>query len=259
MSTAATAPKAGTAPRRILAVASGKGGVGKTWFSVTLAQALAASHRTLLFDGDLGLANIDIQLGLSLDRDLASVISGKATLAQIVAPCPQGGFDILAGRSGAGNLASLSAAQLNNLMAQLATVATGYERIILDLGAGIEPTVRTLAASADTTIIVTTDDPTALTDAYAFIKVTALRDPSAHMAIVINLAENHNQGRRTYETLLKACQNFLKLSPPLLGVIRRDRLVREAIRAQMPLLTRSPNCDAANDVAAAAKQLAELR
>ena len=204
MNTTATAPQAGTAPRRILAVASGKGGVGKTWFSVTLAQALAASYRTLLFDGDLGLANIDIQLGLTLDRDLASVISGKATLAQTVAPYPVGGFDILAGRSGAGNLASLSAPQLQNLMSQLAAVANGYERVILDLGAGIEPTVRTLAARADTAIVVTTDDPTALTDAYAFIKVTALRNPTADIAIVINLAENHDQGRRTYEILLKA-------------------------------------------------------
>ena len=144
-------------------------------------------------------------------------------------------------------------------MSQLAAVANGYERVILDLGAGIEPTVRTLAARADTAIVVTTDDPTALTDAYAFIKVTALRNPTADIAIVINLAENHDQGRRTYEILLKACQNFLKLSPPLLGVVRRDRLVCEAIRAQMPLLTRSPNCPAANDVEAVAQQLANAK
>ncbi len=257
MMTTATAAKAAT--QRILAVASGKGGVGKTWFSVTLAQTLAGSHRTLLFDGDLGLANIDVQLGLTLDRDLASVISGNATLAQAVAPCPHGGFDVIAGRSGAGSLASLSPARLSNLMSQLTTLAASYQRIILDLGAGIEPTVRTLASYAHTTIIVTTDDPTALTDAYAFTKLTALRDPNADLAIVVNLAENHQQGRRTYDTLLKACQNFLKISPPLLGVIRRDRLVREAIRAQSPLLTRSPNSPAAADVEAVARQLAALK
>lgn len=259
MMTTSTAAKTQAAPRRTLAVASGKGGVGKTWFSVTLAQALAGSHSTLLFDGDLGLANIDVQLGLSLERDIADVISGDVTLAQAVAPCAQGGFDVLAGRSGAGNLASLSPAQLSNLLSQLASVSANYQRTILDLGAGIEPTVRSLASNADTTIIVTTDDPTALTDAYAFIKLATLRDPNADLAIVVNLAEKREQGRRTYETLLKACQNFLKISPPLLGVLRRDRLVREAIRAQTPLLTRSPNCEAAADVEAVARQLSILK
>ncbi len=256
MTNTATVSKTKAARQRMLAVASGKGGVGKTWFSVTLAQALASSCRTLLFDGDLGLANIDVQLGLTLDRDLASVISGAHTLAETVASFPHGGFDILAGRSGAGNLASLSPAQLSNLMSQLTDLATGYERVILDLGAGIDPTVRNLAARSDITIVVTTDDPTALTDAYAFIKLAALRKPDSKFGIVVNLAENHTEGQRTYETLLKACQNFLKISPPLFGVIRRDRLVRDAIRAQAPLLTRSPNSEAGADVEAVAQRLA---
>jgi hypothetical protein len=94
--------------RNVVAVASGKGGVGKTWFSITLAHALArAGHRTLLFDGDLGLANIDVQLGVAPYRDLGAVIAGKATMAQVVERYEDGGFDVVAGRSGSGNLASL--------------------------------------------------------------------------------------------------------------------------------------------------------
>src|SRR3546814_10651946 len=104
----------------MLAVASGKGGVGKTWLSVTLAQALARSgKRVLLFDGDLGLANVDIQLGLQPRNDLGGVLDGSYALKDAVAAYPGGGFDVIAGRSGTGSLANISAARLQQLMAAL--------------------------------------------------------------------------------------------------------------------------------------------
>src|SRR5690606_6031064 len=126
------------------AVASGKGGVGKTWLSVTLAQALARSGaRVLLFDGDLGLANVDIQLGLHPRNDLGGVLDGSYALKDAVA-AHEGGFDVIAGRSGSGSLAHVPAARLQQLMEELAVVASGYDRVILDLGAGLERTVRQL-------------------------------------------------------------------------------------------------------------------
>ncbi len=129
----------------IIAVASGKGGVGKTWFSITLAHALAkAGHRTLLFDGDLGLANIDVQLGMTPRRDLGSVIAGQTTMAQAVDHYAEGGFDIIAGRSGSGNLATLPASRLIALRTEMHAVAQGYDWVVLDLGAGIERAVRIL-------------------------------------------------------------------------------------------------------------------
>jgi len=242
--------------RRVVAVASGKGGVGKTWFSITLSHALArAGQRTLLFDGDLGLANVDIQLGLTPSRDLGAVLAGQATLDQVVQPFADGGFDIIAGRSGAGTLANLPQQRLSLLGEELAAVARRYDRAVIDLGAGVDRPVRYLATVAGMTLVVTTDEPTALTDAYAFIKVTHQETPDAKMGVVVNMSATKRDGERTYETLLKACKGFLKIEPPLYGIIRRDPKVREAIRHQTPLLTRYPNCDAAMDVEAVAKRL----
>ena len=240
----------------VIAIASGKGGVGKTWFSITLAHALArAGRRTLLFDGDLGLANIDVQLGVAPRRDLGGVIAGQATLAQAVEPYAEGGFDVIAGRSGSGSLASLPASRLTRLRADLRDVAQDYDHVVLDLGAGIERAVRILVGSAGTCLVVATDEPTSITDAYAFIKIVALDQRAAHLRIVINMATNPRDGERTYGTLRKACREFLKFEPPLAGIIRRDDHVKDSIRRQTSLLIRHPNAPAAQDVEAIAAQL----
>lgn len=245
-----------TQGRNMAAVASGKGGVGKTWFAITLSHALAkAGTRTLLFDGDLGLANLDIQLGLMPKNDLGGVISGRMTLNQAVIPYPEGNFDIIAGRSGSGGLANVPASRLQILSDELSVLAPNYDRVILDLGAGVEKTVRALAHNAGTCLVLATDEPTSLTDAYAFIKVTHTESPGTEIQIVINMANSTREGERTYNTLLKACEGFLKISPPLLGVIRRDTKVRDAIRGQVSILTRYPNSEAANDVEAIAAKL----
>ncbi|NKB56622.1 MAG: AAA family ATPase [Alphaproteobacteria bacterium] len=242
--------------RKITAVASGKGGVGKTWFAITLSQALGqAGARTLLFDGDLGLANVDIQLGLMPEQDLAGVIAGKLTLPQAISHSPDGHFDILAGRSGAGNLAMLPTQRLVTLRDSLMRLAGKYDRVVLDLSAGVDRTVQTLAAAAGTILVVTTDEPTSLTDAYAFIKLTVADHPDADLRIVVNMADSSNSGRETYDTLHKACHNFLGKEPPLAGIVRRDNKVRESIRHQMALLTRHPTSDAAHDVEAVAERL----
>jgi len=240
------------------AIASGKGGVGKTWLSITLCHALArAGNKSLLFDGDLGLANVDIQLGLAPRHDLAGVIGGRYRLGDAITAYGEGGFDVIAGRSGSGSLANLPGDRLSRLSAALAEIAPMYDRIVLDLGAGVERTVRQLAAQARTCLVVATDEPTAMTDAYAFIKLMLLQQPDADVRIVVNMAASVSEGERTYATLRKACNSFLKTTPPLAGIIRRDRKVKETIRNQAPLLMRYPNCPAAEDVEAIARQLAE--
>ena len=242
--------------RNMYAIASGKGGVGKTWFSITLAHALAKSgQRVLLFDGDLGLANLDIQLGLMPKQDLSNVVGGRLTLNQAIVEYPEGGFDIIAGRSGSGGLANVASSRLQMVSDDLALIAANYDSVLLDLGAGIERTVRQLAHNAQTCIVLLTDEPTSLTDAYAFIKIMHSDRPEIEIKIVTNIVNSTREGERTYNTLLKASQGFLKISPPLLGVIRRDTRVREAIRAQTPLLTRFPNCEAAQDVERIAENL----
>ncbi|WP_019644218.1 MinD/ParA family protein [Novispirillum itersonii] len=242
--------------RNVLAVASGKGGVGKTWFSITLAHALALRGRkTLLFDGDLGLANVDIQLGLMPKLDLGSVVTGKVTLTQACSHYDRGGFDVIAGRSGSGSLANIPLSRLQLMAEDLSMMATAYHKVIIDLGAGVEKSVRQLARAAGTILVVTSDEPTSLTDAYAFIKVTALERPGADIRVVVNAANSTREGERTYATLRKACEGFLKFSPPLVGIVRRDMRVREAIRNQTPILIRSPNAEAAMDVEAIADKL----
>lgn len=238
----------------IVAVASGKGGVGKTWFSITLAHALTKmGKRVLLFDGDLGLANVDVQLGLMPKRDLNDVIRGRLGLDKVVQPYEEGGFDIIAGRSGQASLSALPSQRLALLRDQLADLAKEYDVVITDLGAGVDRTVRMLSATASATMLVTTDEPTSLTDAYAFIKLGNAAGMSQNINVVVNMASSVTEGEKTYKTLLKACENFLKLSPPLAGMVRADTKVKETIRSQTPILIRSPNADAAMDVEKIAK------
>ena len=251
-----TAPNSVNQRTNLLAVASGKGGVGKTWFSITLAHALTlAGRKALLFDGDLGLANVDVQLGMMPQRDLGTVLAGQTTLAEAATRYPAGGFDIIAGRSGTGSLAQIPPSKLAALRNDLALLSNGYDFVIMDMGAGIERTVRSFATQARACIVVTTDEPTAITDAYAFIKVTAMERPNADLRIVVNMASSIREGERTYGILLKACREFLKIEPELGGIIRRDQHVREAIRKQSSLLTRYPNTEAAQDIQAIAQRL----
>lgn len=245
-----------SAARNMIAVASGKGGVGKTWFSITLAHALSLQgEKVLLFDGDLGLANIDIQLGLMPSKDLATVLAKKATLNQAIFHYDEGNFDIIAGRSGSGSLAIIPPSTVQVVASDLRNLSGRYDRVIVDLGAGIEKSIRLLAAQCATIFMVVTDEPTSLTDAYAFIKVISKEYPALNIQIIVNSANNEREGERTFNTLLRACKGFLGISPVLAGVIKRDTRVRDAIRNQIPLLSKYPTTDAAEDVISIAKNL----
>ena len=244
---------------RSLAIASGKGGVGKTWFAVSLATALAQNgRRILLVDGDLGLANVDVQLGLLPDRDLGGLIDSNLPLSEVVTPCDVGGFDVLAGRAGSGALSSLSATALEQVLLVLSG-ALQYDIILFDLGAGIDRHVRRMACWVDTLLVVATDEPTSLTDAYVVLKVhaadkqrlgAAAQSPArTDVRVVVNQAANHLSGMQTYDTLARVCSNYLGFVPDLGGVIRRDDRVRDAIRGQIPFPIRYPVSPAASDVA----------
>jgi len=244
---------------KIIAVASGKGGVGKTWLSITLAHAMARSGlRVLLFDGDFGLANVDVQLGLIPDSDVGEVASGRLPLERALLH-HAGGFDILPGRSGSGSLAAFDATLLERMLATLRQATTQYQVVVLDLGAGLDRAQRRMSSFADTLLVVATDEPTSLTDAYAVLKLYAGdlggRGPG-DARIVVNQAATVAAGERTFSTLQRACTAFLGHAPPLAGIIRRDDRVRDAIRRQTLLLVRHPTTHAAVDVEAVAATLA---
>lgn len=257
----ASRPSAGG---RVIAIASGKGGVGKTWLAITLAQALAqAGRRVLLLDGDLGLANADVQLGLNPRHDISTVLSGR--LAPEAAAVPhEAGFEVLPGRSGSGALATLSPTALERVVAlpreaAMAEAGQRWQEVVVDIGAGLDLAQRRLAAAADLLLVVATEEPTSLTDAYAVLKLHA-RDgvaggSAAEARIVVNQATDAAAGRQTWAALDTAAQRFLGRGVPLAGVVRRDPKVPEAIRRQVPLLTRHPNSPAAQDVRALAQTL----
>jgi flagellar biosynthesis protein FlhG len=248
----------GNAAPRLLAIASGKGGVGKTWFSISLCHALAQQgKKVLLFDGDLGLANVDVQLGLMAKRDLNDVIDSDLDIGRVIEHYEPGGFDVVAGRSGQAVLSNMPLVRLNEMVQQMRAMQGRYDVVVIDLGAGIDRTVRFMSAAADATLVVTTDEPTALTDAYVFIKLAHAAGHSDSLQVVVNMTGSFKEGETTYNTLLKACKSFLQISPPLMGLIRQDKRVREAIRAQTLYLTRSPATDTAEDVERIAGRVAE--
>ena len=246
--------------RKLITIASGKGGVGKTWVSVTLAHSLAREgKRVLLFDGDLGLANVDIQLGLMPQRDIGDVIAGEAQLKDVILsysePGGKSSFDVIPGKSGSGALGSLARSTLLEVRTGLIDIANEYDHVLLDLAAGIDPSVMALSAHKGRVLVVMTADPTSLTDAYAFIKINIQRNPKLNLAIVVNNVTNNQEGKRAYEAIRRACEGFLKITPPLLGIIKTDKRVVESIRAQTPLLARHPQSEAASNIQALANEI----
>ncbi len=245
-----------THKNHIIAIASGKGGVGKTWLSVTLSHLCArAGRRVLLFDGDIGLANVDVQLGLTPPRDLSSVLSGKHSLKEAITRYQDGGFDVIAGRSGSASLASLPLDKLERISSELVAIQHEYDMVFLDLGAGVEQNVQYLASLASRCLVVVTDEPTSLTDGYAFIKIARNGKNPPDIAVVINQASTQKEGESTYHAINKACVNFLNISPSLMGIIRKDNKVKDAIRNQKSLIIRAPHSTAATDAAALSVKL----
>lgn len=251
-------------PTHVVAVASGKGGVGKTQVAVNLSIALAArGHRVVLFDMDLGLANADIALGIDAPSSWADVLRGRRTVEDVVVEAP-GNIAFVPGSSGIAQLADLSEFERHQLKASMEYIERQYEVAILDCGAGISRNVVTFASGADTFLVVTTPEPTAITDAYATIKAYAQQQgrgtnqPStmASVGVIINHVESKREGRVTFERLASVAARFLHLPITDFGYILRDDHVPAAVRQRIPLILRYPRCSAATCIMASASRIA---
>jgi flagellar biosynthesis protein FlhG len=246
-----------TAPH-ITAIGSGKGGTGKTLMAVSLAHALAhAGERILLCDTDLGLSNAAVHLGLDDGGNLPSVLAGNCAVVDAVVPVlggTRGGFDLLSAPAGSGSLANATAEDARRLLITLRATHV-YDRIILDLGAGVSDTTMMFASAADEAILVMTPDPAALTDAYAFLKLMLRNASTATPLVLVNLAATDGEARRTYDALAATARTFLKSEPDYLGGIPRDAKAGEAVRRQCHLLTLYPQAPASCAIESTARQL----
>lgn len=233
---------------RVLAISSGKGGVGKSNLSVNLAVVFTQrGHRTYLLDADLGLGNVEILLGLSPGYDLSHVILGQRTLREIVVSGPQG-LQIVPGGSGWRELAQLSSARLQRLLEDLYSLDENADFILIDTGAGIGDNVIQFALVAHEVVLVTTPEPTALADAYGLSKVVMAENPQARLRLVVNLVAGESEALAIHRRLNQVMQRFLKREIEMLGWIPRDGAVTAAVSRQEPFVLAYPRSPATRAV-----------
>lgn len=222
---------------RVLAVTSGKGGVGKTGIALNLSACLAArGNRVLLLDGDLGLGNVDVMVGLTPTRSLDQVLNGGFSLADVILEGPAG-LRIIPAGTGVARLARLGKDGQRTLLAQVAALTPPPDYLIVDTSSGIGDNVRFLAACAQEVLVVTTPEPTAVTDAYALMKVLARTQGTRRFRLVVNLAETEAVALEVYHRLSVVADRFLGVGLDLAGFVPPDRAVPAAVQRRNGVLT----------------------
>ncbi|HWP98602.1 MAG TPA: MinD/ParA family protein [Syntrophomonadaceae bacterium] len=240
---------------RVIVITSGKGGVGKSTLALNLALTLCARNkRVILMDADLGLANIDIMLGLVPQYNLHHLILGKKSLKDITI-LATGGLRIIPGGSGINELANLNADELKRIIVELGKLDGEYDYMIIDTGAGIAKNVITFVLAADEVIVITTPEPTAITDAYGIVKSISGKSDERRLYLVVNRVANNSEGIMVAEKFKLVCQRFLELSITPLGHVVDEPLVGEGIRRQQPFITLFPKTAAAANIQSIADRL----
>ncbi len=219
----------------VLSVTSGKGGVGKTNLSVNLAYSLARKGaRVVLLDADLGLANVDVLLGLTPQNTLLNLFDGSASIEEVLYPTPYN-FSILPASSGVNDMLNLNAGQKMTLLESMDSLENKIDYLIVDTGAGIHDNVLYFNVAAQERLIVLTTEPTSLTDAYALIKVLKTQYNISNFKVVVNMAKDQFQARDVFSRLSSACDHFLEnVSLDYLSFIPQDANVRKSVIQQKP-------------------------
>jgi len=231
-------------PVQVIAVTGGKGGVGKSNISVNLSLALAAmNRRVVLMDADLGLANIDILLGIRADKTIADVLSGECTLRDILIKGP-GGIRIVPAASGVQHMASLNAQQHGAMIQAFSDLEGQLDVLVIDTAAGISDTVVSFVRAAQEVLVVVCDEPSSITDAYALIKLLNKEYDLVRFRVIANMVDSPKEGHNLFIKLSGVCERFLDVTMQYVGAVPFDNNVRKAVQRQKPVIQMFPQTKA---------------
>lgn len=241
-------------PVRVIAVTGGKGGIGKTSVSVNLACAFGqAGKQVLLLDGDLGLANVDVMLGLQPSYNLSHVLEGKCSLEDTLLPGPCG-IHVVPASSGKKRMSELTAVEHAGLVHAFSELQRPLDTLIVDTAAGISDSVITFSKASQEIVCVICNDPSSLTDAYALIKVLSRECGVSRVQVLSNMAASSHEGREVYDNLRRVTERFLDVTLNYLGCIPADDWLRRAVRKQRAVVDAYPNSPSAESFRQLAKK-----
>lgn len=237
--------EAGEKSARVFTVTSGKGGVGKTNVTINLAVALSElGLKVVVLDADFGLANIDILFGIMPKYTLADVIQGDKNILDVLSDGPNG-IKFISGGSGVEELVKMDSAQIEKFIGNIALLDKFYDIILIDTGAGLSDSVMSFVLAADEVILITTPEPTSITDAYALVKMVSNKDANKDIKVVVNRAENEDEAMNILNKLSMVVSRFLPIKIHPLGFILQDENVIRAVKQQQPFTLLYPKCQAA--------------
>ncbi|MCC5880405.1 MAG: MinD/ParA family protein [Idiomarina sp.] len=225
---------------KVIAVTGGKGGVGKTNVSLNMAVAMAQQgQRVLVMDADLGLANVDVMLGIRVRRNIAHVLAGECELEDILVQGPAG-IQIVPATSGARNMVELSAAEHAGLIRAFSALQDDFDVLIIDTAAGISDMVLSFSRAAQDVVLVVCDEPTSITDAYALVKVLSREHGVFRFKVIANMVRTMREGQVLFNKLTKVTDRFLDVALELAAIVPFDENLRKCVRRQQLIVEAAP-------------------